>query len=297
MNAMRNSFPAFTIIELLVVIAVIAVLIAIIAPSLDRARESGLRTAAISNAHQIGIAGAAYQHDSKDALPFTPVYRRGMSAGPDSGPLKGPSICPWSFAGKNNDAWWAGRDFDIEAADRPLNPYIAPGSTFPAPDAPATLGATDPDRTAVDLPVLHIRGFEDSLERSWATSPGADPTATTGVTAYDDVGTSYLLNLRWIDRFAATPNPLERLRIASGSLRSAMAGSSAAGVGPSHFVWFTDQSGEAVPRAIDPEFSWNSAFDDDNRAILGFADGHIGYFPVKPGLMSTKDYSFTLSGQ
>lgn len=297
MRSLFNARRAFTIIELLVVIAVIAVLVAIIAPSLDRARESGLRTAAISNAHQIGIAGAAYQHDSKDALPFTPVYRRGSTAGPDSGPLEGTGLCPWSFAGKNNDAWWAGREFDVEAADRPLNPYIAPGSTFPGPTAPATLGAADPDRKVLDLPTLHIRGFEDSLERSWAIAPGSDPTATPGITAYDDVGTSYLLNLRWLDRFAATTDPLDRLRIASGSLRSALAGSSASGVAPSHFVWFTDQSGEAVPRAINAGYSWNNAFDDDNRAILGFADGHTAYLPVKPGVMSTKDYSLTLTGQ
>lgn len=296
MRRVPSTLRAFTLIELLVVIAVITVLIAIIAPSLDRARESGLRTAALSNAHQIGIAGAAYQHDSKDALPFTPVYRRGMASGPDSGPLEGAGLCPWSFAGKNNDAWWAGREFDIEAADRPLNPYIASGSTFPAPDAPATLGATDPDRKVLDLPALHIRGFEDSLERSWATAPGADPTAIPGLTTYDDVGTSYLLNLRWIDRFAPTPDPLERLRVASGSLRSAMAGSSTSGIAPSRFVWFTDQSGEAVPRAS-AGFGWNNAFDDDNRAILGFADGHSAYLPVKSGVMSTKDYSLTLTGQ
>ena len=57
-----------------------------------------------------------------------------------------------------------------------------------------------------------------------------------------------------------------------------------------------DQSGEGVPRASDPTFSWNNAFDDDNRAIMGFADGHVGYHAVKPGVMSMKEYSLTLTG-
>src|SRR5690349_7885301 len=107
--------PAFTLIELLVVIAVISLLIALVAPALDRAREQGLKPASLSGAHQVGLAGAAYQQDSRERLPFTPVFRRGSSPGPGAGPLEG--LCPWSFAGRNNAAYWAGRDFDIEAAD------------------------------------------------------------------------------------------------------------------------------------------------------------------------------------
>ena len=207
----RHIHPrAFTLIELLVVIAVIAVLVALVVPGLDRARESGLRTASLANAHQIGIAGAAYQHDSKELLPFTPVYRRGGIAAPESGPLEG--LCPWSFAGANNAAYWSGRAFDIEAADRPLNPYIASGITFDAPAAPASIGSTEADRKCADLPVLRTRGYEDSLERSWPATP--TPDLNPGIPCYQDVGTSYLLNLRWLDAFATITNPIERLRVA-----------------------------------------------------------------------------------
>jgi prepilin-type N-terminal cleavage/methylation domain-containing protein len=296
MAAYSTYSRGFTLIELLVVIAIIAVLVAIVVPGLDRARESGLRTAAIANAHQIGLAGASYQHDFKEALPFTLVYQRGTVAGPDSGPLEGGGFCPWSFAGKNNEAYWAGREFDIEAADRPLNPYIASGSTFAAPAPPGTLGATDTDRTTLDLPALRTRGFEDMLERSWPGMPTA-PVPTPGVTCYADVGTSYLLNLRWIDAFAGVADPVERLRIASGKLYGLIAGSGVFGVGPSRFVWFTDQSGQAVPQAADTTFRWNNAFDDDNRSIMGFADGHASYLPVRPGVTASPDYSLTLTGQ
>jgi prepilin-type N-terminal cleavage/methylation domain-containing protein len=283
-TAHRRSRAAFTVLELLVVIAIIAVLIAIIAPSLDRAREAGIRTASLANAHQIGLAGAAYQQDAKDMLPFTPVYRRGMTAGPDSGPLEG--LCPWSFAGVNNDAYWAGRDFDIEAADRPLNPYIASGIVFDAPAAPATIGPTPADRTAAEVGVLHSRGFEDSLERSFPAAPL--PNGTPGVTCYQDVGTSYLLNLRWLDAFSATADPVARLTVALPQF------SRAGSAEPAHLVWFSDQSGEAVPRAPQ-DFEWENAYDDKNRSVLGFIDGHANYLKVRSGVLRDKDYTLTLT--
>ena len=282
----RHIHPrAFTLIELLVVIAVIAVLVALVVPGLDRARESGLRTASLANAHQIGIAGAAYQHDSKELLPFTPVYRRGGIAAPESGPLEG--LCPWSFAGANNAAYWSGRAFDIEAADRPLNPYIASGITFDAPAAPASIGSTEADRKCADLPVLRTRGYEDSLERSWPATP--TPDLNPGIPCYQDVGTSYLLNLRWLDAFATITNPIERLRVALPKL------SDGASADAAHLVWFTDQSGEAIPRSSDATFSWNNAFDDDNKSVMGFLDGHAMYLHVRPGTLRDKDYALTLT--
>jgi prepilin-type N-terminal cleavage/methylation domain-containing protein len=54
---------AFTLIELLVVVAIIALLVAILLPSLARARNQARRTVCASNLHQIGIALAAYRID------------------------------------------------------------------------------------------------------------------------------------------------------------------------------------------------------------------------------------------
>lgn len=51
---------AFTVIELLVVITIIGMLMGLLLPAVNQVRESGRKTACISNLHQIGIAYQAY---------------------------------------------------------------------------------------------------------------------------------------------------------------------------------------------------------------------------------------------
>ncbi len=55
---------AFTLIELLVVIAIIAVLMAILIPTLNRAREQGKRAACLSNLKQLQLAWVMYADDN-----------------------------------------------------------------------------------------------------------------------------------------------------------------------------------------------------------------------------------------
>ena len=62
---------AFTLIELIVVVAIVALLVAILLPSLSKAREQARMVTCKSNLHQIGTAITTYAHrDGK--IPFGP---------------------------------------------------------------------------------------------------------------------------------------------------------------------------------------------------------------------------------
>jgi prepilin-type N-terminal cleavage/methylation domain-containing protein/prepilin-type processing-associated H-X9-DG protein len=58
----------FTLIELLVVVAIIAVLMAILMPSLQRAREQGQRAACLNNLKQLQLAWITYADDYDDKI-------------------------------------------------------------------------------------------------------------------------------------------------------------------------------------------------------------------------------------
>jgi len=66
---MGRSKRAFTLIELLVVIAVIALLIAILLPSLNRAREKARQTMCVGNLRYMGLAMVMYYNNNNMKFP------------------------------------------------------------------------------------------------------------------------------------------------------------------------------------------------------------------------------------
>ena len=97
----RLRRPAFTLIELLVVVAIIAILIAILAPSLGRARQQAYRVKCGANLHAIGHGILYFAEDHGDylpwvieatwvaqILPYTKIHRR------NAGSRKGLFTCP-----------------------------------------------------------------------------------------------------------------------------------------------------------------------------------------------------------
>lgn len=74
---MRNEFrytPAFTLVELLVVVSIIALLLAILLPSLNKARQAAQSISCLANLHQIGIGESFYAQEHSQRL--TPCDRR-----------------------------------------------------------------------------------------------------------------------------------------------------------------------------------------------------------------------------
>jgi len=63
-----RTHKAFTLIELLVVIAIIAILMAILMPSLKRARESGKRASCLNNLKQLTLAWSVYADENDDRI-------------------------------------------------------------------------------------------------------------------------------------------------------------------------------------------------------------------------------------
>jgi prepilin-type N-terminal cleavage/methylation domain-containing protein len=66
---MKARKAGFTLIELLVVIAIIALLMAILLPSLSRARESAKRIVCSGQVKQVGVAVLAYASDYVNRMP------------------------------------------------------------------------------------------------------------------------------------------------------------------------------------------------------------------------------------
>lgn len=70
----KSGFTAFTLIEVLVVVAIIALLVAILLPSLAKARDLARLTVCKTNMKQIGGMVSAYQADSKGRVPIVYNY-------------------------------------------------------------------------------------------------------------------------------------------------------------------------------------------------------------------------------
>src|SRR6478736_232704 len=67
---MKARWKGFTLIELLVVVAIIALLIAILLPSLNRARESAKKTTCAANLKALDTGFSMYASQFNDDLPF-----------------------------------------------------------------------------------------------------------------------------------------------------------------------------------------------------------------------------------
>ncbi len=275
---------AFTLIELLVVIAIIALLIGILIPALAKARKSAKMTISLSNIRQICVAAFQYQTEQKGDMPLNLPYSRGN--GPTAAfPRPIPNLyCSWTFGGKNCDPIWANGAYDIEAADRPLNPFLYSGMTFEAPASPMAMPADYGARKKLQLPVFKDPTDTVSYQRDAANFVAANPPTFVPMSSYDDIGTSYHMNLKWFEQILQSPssitgqNAFER-KFAFGMQRFRVGSNFV----PSSWVWVTDQYADIVVYNRNTTLKVKNGYEDINKSVLGYMDGHAAYKPVIPG--------------
>lgn len=188
----RQSPSAFTLVELLVVVSIIALLIAILLPSLKRARENAKRIKCNTNLRSLAQAGLTYAADDKNefAIPSGPgdqtseAYPAYIGFGGKAGVgLHANNVGNSPFAG--------GPTYRLGPDDRPLNKVIYKGkiSSVRTSGGVGRGSSIDysPD-TKLDLDLYHCpgdKGFPGMHHKGWWKS---------GLSGYDYYGTSYSSN-------------------------------------------------------------------------------------------------------
>ncbi len=279
---MKNRFDknarGFTLIELLVVIAIIAVLIGVLLPALGKARKSARQAISLSNIRSLATAGATYQADQKGFLPLTPSYTRKRNDNFPTANLEG--WCTWSAWGKNNQRTpWAGQTYDVEAVDRPLNPYIYSGEIEGPPSATTSLAAAASARTTFQLPVCKDPSDQIGHQQPQLTGGAFGTPNRDASSCYNDVGTSYQWQAKWFEQMTRRyPGSTLLQNFDRGARRLKLADAFL----PSRLVWLNDEWADIVINN-DDGFTVKNGYDETNKAVLGFMDGHGAYLPVIAG--------------
>jgi hypothetical protein len=142
------------------------------------------------------------------------------------------------------------------------------------------------DRTAIEMPAFKSPGDRTTAQRaSW---PNPDPTA--GVSSYDDVGTSYHLNMKWWDQiYQPGVMGLPTIPGISGnfdlSYREGVRRERLASeFDPSNkFVWLNDQTTDTMANSQIQGFKFLGEFCDWSKSVHGYLDGHVLYNKVYRG--------------
>jgi type II secretory pathway pseudopilin PulG len=171
----RHRRPAFTRTDLLVLVVAGLLVAATFLAGVQRLDEQTRIDQCITNLRQVMRATSMYLTDYQDQFPFAD---RDYAE----------RICTWSAAGRTTDDYWltaADGAFFIDAAQRPLNPYLLGGVVEPdVVDNNEIIARTD-------FPMLRCPSDSSSNQRRYFTTT-AEPI---NQSAYTDVGTSYHFNL------------------------------------------------------------------------------------------------------
>lgn len=229
----------------------------------DPGERQAMLAESLSNLRAIGAATASYRLDNHGAVPMDVI--RG-SRQESRSPILG--WAAWLPGGKNissDSTTWVNGTFDIEAADRPLNPYVYPDFQFSAPPRPQRLPRFDPARAQ------QAKAFKDPADRVGHQQFWPSANRQPVISCYEDVGTSYLFNMTWWEQIQRNyPNLNFRDQFAEGMRRMA----ADQGVDPSRFVQFSDEFQSIVTSDLNPAYAGNHGATNGSASL--FADGHAG---------------------
>jgi prepilin-type N-terminal cleavage/methylation domain-containing protein len=283
-GAYVRSRPGFTLVELVMALVIISVLVVALLPMASRvSRQDSRKVASRNNLRQILEARAAFSDDHAGQMPMRGAqYSFGQMSGWDA----------WHFGGKNCNIYWQSLSsglFDESAFSRPLNAYLI-GFDIPQPIGYVNTGsgttwnfhhgtATSQQRASLEIPVFRSPGDRATIQRTW-------PNPTPGVSCYNDVGTSYLLNMKWSSMPGLPSNFTARFnegvnRITLAALRPP----------PNEYVWIHDQNADRVSNAGSTAMI-PGEFGGFNRCMVGFIDGRAEYMALVPGAFSGPGYNF-----
>jgi hypothetical protein len=106
------------------------------------------------------------------------------------------------------------------------------------------------------------------------------------LSCYDDVGTSYQWQAKWWDQVNIEFGSRSFLdRFAIGARRFRVADSWQ----PSRMVWVNDEWADIIMNSASDSYRVRNGYDDINKSVLGFMDGHANYLEVIPGGASHPD--------
>ncbi len=270
---------AFSLIELLVTIAIIAILLSILTPALGKARDAARLAVSMSNLRQIMAAKDTYGYDNDGEIPTYRLNYRIWNVGSGWN--------TWTYGGTWCNEYWrtysSGRH-DVWPNERPLNPYLYPDTIMPGPSN-VSAGPTPEQREAFEMPVYRSPGDQFTHQRQGTYR--YQPAYHFDGGSYEDVGTSYHMNMKWhrfLDQYTnrnwydAYDDGLIRLKLASD-------------YSPSRFVFVHDETADTVAHTTRDE-PVTGEFGERNKSALAFMDGHVAYQRVELRAFQTQDYTY-----
>lgn len=268
----------FTLIELLVVVSIISVLLGILLPAMGGAREAGRVVVCQNNCRQCTQAAYVYSTENRERWPVIPL--------PGASPS--PQFNSWNWGGKSSHPYWASNSGGINSIpveDRVLNPYLYPGLILKDREPTGEEGSVT---ERLELPVFRCPSDKGSIQRGfWTAGVQRHPT----LTSYEDVGTSYHMNMKWW--YAMRREAIESGQFVSNAYlwaRNQHIWLQASLNTPARFVWMHDQTMDFVSQT---PHSLEGDHGKVNFASAAFMDGHVDYLEVTPNAVNTSSYALT----